>query len=236
MYLSRRDIEKIAQGVVNEYMALPKIQISESPTRIDPFILAENLLSLKVDFRHLSLDKLTFGVTSYFATVAPIYDEENEISLYPLDGKTIVIEKDLAFDPMKGKFNFTICHETSHHILRRLYPDAYGPQIEEPVLHFYRYDKPNAITNWEEWQATTLAAAILMPEDILKKNMITVGIGESLDVLNARYRKDDFYKFCSLASLMGVSITALRIRMKQLGLLKADYYRRDYQMLEIECD
>lgn len=237
MYLSRKDIEQISRNVVAEYMQLPKIRIKQDITKIDPFILAENLLGLKVDFQNLSEDKQTFGVTSYFTTIVQIYNEENESVLYPLNGNTILIENELAYDPMEGKFNFTIGHETSHHILRRLFPKEYGPQIDTSnCIHYYRNDTPRKITDWEEWQATTLAAAILMPEDLLKKNMIKVGIGERLEVLNARYRRDDFYKFCELAVVMGVSLTALRIRMKYLGLMKSDYYRNDRGILEVEYE
>lgn len=237
MYLSRNDIEKISKDVIAEYMQLPRVIIQKDVTKIDPFILSENLLGLKVDFKHLSEDKLTFGLTSYFNTLAPVLDDDNNVSLYPLDGKTILIEKDLAFEPMVGKFNFTISHEAAHHILRKLFPKEYGPQVNQTNgIHFYRFNHKVEITDWEEWQATVLAAAILMPEDLLKKNMITVGLGEKMHLLHTRYSEENFFKFCRLSTMMGVSVTALRIRMKYLGLLERDFYCNPRGILDIDYD
>lgn len=234
MYLSRKEIEKISKDIIAEYMQLPKVKIQKEIHRIDPFILAENLLGLTVDFQILSEDKMTFGLTSYYATIVPVLNDNNEAVIYPLDGKTILIEKDLAFDEMNGKFDFTIVHESSHHILRRLYPKDYGVQIKNTGVHYYRDERPTEIKDWDEWQASVLASALLMPEDLLRSNMELVGLGDKMQVLNRKYRQEDFFKFCNLAVKMGVSLTALRIRMNCLGLIEKDYYYKPYRMFDIE--
>lgn len=236
LYLSRKNIERIARSVIDEYFALPKIRIQPEIRRIDPFILAENLLGLKVDFRHLSADRQIFGLTSYLPTFTEIINDNNKTELIPLDGETIIIEQDLAFDPMPGKYDFTIVHETSHHILRRLFPSAYGPQtMSYSKVHYYRAETKKDVTDWEEWQANTLASAVLMPIDLIKRNMVDVGLGEKLSILNRKYRREDYMKFVKLANTMGVSLQALRIRMNQLDLLGNDQYYSPNRFFDIEA-
>lgn len=237
LYLSHKDIERLSQKVISEYMRLPKVRIQSEVKKIDPFILAENYVGLRVDFRHLSKERQIFGLTSYMPTYTEIINDSGIEELFALDGRTILIEEDLASDPMPGKYNFTIVHETSHHILRKLFPNEYGPQnINYSMVHYYRSDVKKDITDWEEWQANTLTAALLMPESLLRTNMNFVGLGEKLCVFNRKYKRDEYDKFNQLACIMGVSLTALRIRMKQLGLIGKDHYGCPERIFEIDYD
>ena len=176
MYLSRKDLEKIAQDAYTAYLQLPKVRLKSEVVKVDPMIVAENLLNLRVDFQHLSEDKLTFGVTSYVPTTVPILDDDSNMNLYPLDGRTVLIETDIAADNnMPGKFNFTLMHESCHHILRRLFPNDYGIQMQkDATTHFYRYEGKRTIDNWEEWQASALASAVLLPEELFSEGFYEI--------------------------------------------------------------
>ena len=52
-----------------------------------------------------------------------------------LDGKTILIESDLMKEGANiGRRNYTVSHESCHHILKMLFPHDYGAQAKAGVL------------------------------------------------------------------------------------------------------
>jgi hypothetical protein len=76
-----------------------------------------------------------------------------------LDGKTILIEKDLKDDVSRlGQHNFTVGHETAHQILSLLYPGDYTVKVRKERLLYYRAEseKRGPVRDWEEWQANAL--------------------------------------------------------------------------------
>ena len=116
-YLSRNDIEQIAARVTRDYKCLPRFQ-GQVVEHIDPEILACELCGLHLDYFHLSRDGLTLGMTSDGRVEVPVIGEDGELILFFLDGATILIEKDLKNAPeQRGRYNFTLMHETSHQIL-----------------------------------------------------------------------------------------------------------------------
>lgn len=123
--LSRRDLEAIADRVIRAYMKLPEI-VDQPVYRIYPEILAEKLLGLKIDYQHLSIDGSILGLTSYgkIGIELPGVDDSGEV--YLLDGKTVLIESDLREGiEQNGRRNFTIMHETSHQVLKMLFPQDF---------------------------------------------------------------------------------------------------------------
>lgn len=231
--LSRKELEEIADRIIAQY----KIYIGKQDTQmftIDPEIIATNILGLRLGFEHLSLDGGTLGITTFSELGIEIFTNDGCDEIYFLDGHTILVEKDLNEDiTLLGRKNFTIMHEASHQILKILFPNDYGAKVSR--RYYYRettsYKKP--IDDWEEWQANTLASAILMPLGTVKYCMYLFGLGEKLKVLNKVYMPKEYEKFCNMASYMGVSKTALAIRMKQLGLLEKEYLRNPHDILDI---
>ena len=230
---SRDDIERISIKVINKYKQLPELQ-GLSITKIDPTLLAVCLIGLKLDFVHLSLRGDTLGLTCLDETGVEVYDEADEPYMYLLDGSTILVESDLKTDSCcQGRCNFSIMHETAHQIFGRMFPKEYGPR-SSPKVHCYKpiYNQ-KTIKDWEEWQANTLASALLMPRDILIEDMKMFGLGEHIEILNSIYRPEAFMKFRFLAEYLGVSQQALAIRMKYLKLLDHDYLNHARDLLTV---
>lgn len=75
------------------------------------------------------------------------------------------------------------------------------------------------VTDWTEWQADALAAALLMPKDAILDGMFLAGLGEHVGTLSRKYTPNKYDSFCRLAGLLGVSKSALAFRMEHLGLL-----------------
>lgn len=215
-YLSRKDIEKIAQDISQLYKAT-----NVSPKRlcynVDPVALA-NELGLAIVYRNLSENGTILGLTSPNEGCITILDNMMEESIFFLDGQTILIEGRLRNHiKNRGKLNFTIAHEIAHQVIYRLFPEYYTYQYR--MVCDYR--SPQArVKDWHEWQADTLGAAILLPEDAVRDAMFFFGLGEKMTVLSQKYSPNKFDSFCMMADFLGSSRSALSYRMEQLGLLE----------------
>ncbi len=230
---SRDDIERISLRVINKYKRLPDLQ-GLSITKIDPTMLAVDLLDLSLDFVHISLKEDILGLTCLEETGVEVYDEEDQPYMYMLDGSTILVEADLKNDCTKaGRCNFSIMHETAHQIFGKLFPKEYGPSKQKKIHCYNPTNSQRSVRNWEEWQANTLASALLMPKDILIADMKMFDLGERIRILNSIYEPETFFKFRLLAEYLGVSQQALAIRMKHLDLLDRDYLNHARDMITI---
>ena len=166
-------------------------------------------------------DGSILGLTTPEEALIPVLDMDSNPFLYHLDGQTVLVEQRLDNLPrFRGRRNFTIAHEIAHQILYRLFPDAYGVQ-RRTLCDYRRSSKPRKqITDWTEWQADALGAAILLPEDAVQEGMFIFGLGEHMKVLSKKYSPNKFESFCRMGDFLGVSRTTLSYRMEQLELLE----------------
>ena len=231
---TRQDLERISRRVLRAYWKMPLAQ--ETPWYVDPDLLLSGLLGLKIQYYHLSDDGMTLGITSFDDIEIELPDYETG-DMICLDGKTVLIEKDLQRpDSVVGRRNFTVMHEGSHHILNMLYPGEYNSGEKARKIIKYRVNSARTAYNEEEWQMDTLASLLLMPADLLRQNMMLVGLPNRLDFLNQVWRRSEYEKFTTLSELMGVSKQALSYRMKQLGLLGEDQRAAPYELLDVWRD
>lgn len=217
-YLSRSDIEIIAERVICQYkeVCVPAQHICYT---VDATQLAE-VLGYKIEYVHITKDGSILGQTSTSSIWTSIYDNNMNRMCFELDGSTILIEKRLLNDlRMVGRKNFTIAHEIAHQIINRLYPEMYDTQ-NRIFCDYRRSTKPKKeIVDWREWQADALAAALLLPLDVLQDSMFVFGLGEKMKMLSRKYSSANFSLFCDMADYLQVSRTALSYRMEQFGLL-----------------
>ena len=234
-HLSRKEIEAIAARVVTAYKKLPELE-GQPIYRIEPELLIRNLLRLNIEYHHLSLNGSVLGVTSPAENVGVrIYDNTDQEEFFFFDGKTVLVERDLKEDiSQKGRCNFTSVHEASHQIFKMLYPKEYGYKPNGQNLHFYtnKSECRKPIENWEEWQTNVLTSAVLLPDDLVGKAMQLFDLGDKIKTLNRVYCSYIYDRFCDVAAFLGVSKTALAIRMKQLGRLEHDYLDNPYALID----
>lgn len=218
-YLTRNEIERIAQRVVSAYCKLP-VHEGYSCRSIDPSILATDLLGLKVEYHALSPAGNIHGLTVFSDAEIIIYDNPEEPENYPLDGKTILVERKLIENyAYYGRWHFTVAHEASHQIYRLLYPKEYLAGARYRTVHYYSSHR--SPDDWDEWRVDSLASAILMPEDLLRPSIAEVGIDRKITMLHRACK--EYHPFCHVAINLGVSTAALALRMKRLGLLDSYY-------------
>lgn len=217
-YLSKDDIEEIAAKVICQY------KVQYVPERcmcytVDVTVLAE-MLGLKIEYVNITRDGSILGQTSSGRVWTEIYDDNKNKLFIELDGSTILVDKRLLSSAkIVGRKNFTIAHEIAHQIINRLYPEMYDTQ-NRIFCDYRRYTKPKKeIVDWREWQADALAAALLLPLDVLQDSMFVFGLGEKMKMLSRKYSSANFSLFCDMADYLQVSRTALSYRMEQFGLL-----------------
>ena len=235
--LSYKDLEAISKRVLTAYRKLPDIQ-GDHFYKVDPELLVSKVLGLTIGYEHLSLDGETLGTTSFTEIDVEVYDASDQPFFFPLDGKTVLVEKDLRSDITKqGRCHFSLMHEGSHHILKMLFPDEYGlVQGGVSPLRMYKASSEwrHPITNWEEWQTNVLTSNILLPEELVRQGMALFDLGEKLQILNRLFRRAEYNRFSDLAQFLGVSKQTLAIRMKQLGVLEEDQLTNPYRLLDVE--
>ena len=175
---------------------------------VDPIELAD-VLGLQVDFQYLTKDGSVLGLTTPEEALIPVLDMDGNPFLYHLDGRTVLVEQRWITCSVPWRRNFTIAHEIAHQILYRLFPEAYGMQ-RRTLCDYRRSSKPcKQITDWAEWQADTLGAAILLPEDAVQEGMFIFGLGDQMTVLSKKYSPNKFEAFCRMADFLGASRTTL---------------------------
>jgi Zn-dependent peptidase ImmA (M78 family) len=98
------------------------------------------------------------------------------------------------------------------------------------------YQNRSQTRDWAARQSNTLGAAVLMPEDTLRRCMAVFGLGNWLDMLSSVCRPKEYRSFCKIAAHLGVSKKALAIRMKQLGLLGEEYLANPTAPIDVWVD
>ncbi len=78
-----------------------------------------------------------------------------------------------------------------------------------------------------------LASELLMPEDLVRRNLSLVGFPDGIEVLNPIWRRKDFARFDELCRMMQVSKQAMAYRLQRLGLLRSNQMDCPMSMLDI---
>ena len=232
--LSKNDIEDIATDILKQYS--PKNL--ESPTPLNTTEFLEEFLGLTVKQRYIGT--LNSGILGLI-----VMNDIVEIPSYDLMFKPVVLEETfgtvLITPWLMGKNNlprkrYTETHEGAHFILHREYysknAEATACRSSNPFdyiacrrVEINNGGNLSTDTEWMEWQADSLAAALLMPKDVFKdvaKNVIRHS-GIKRDYLVTDYSKDKYYAvsiISEIANKFKVSYRAAQIRMLHLGIIR----------------
>lgn len=224
--LHKGDFDNIARDVMKEYMP----GCVDVQQEVDINFLMKECLYLTVRSKNLTADKSVLGLIVFEDATVPCYD----LSFNPIDldlsAGDVLIDISLSGTQNVPRRRFTLAHEASHWILHRSY--------HSPTNQKYEFRKPYNISlgrdierrfrkfetenDREEWQANSLAAALLMPKIAFTKT--------ALREINRMYGYEQYplkpdgseeYKevIQRIASVYNVSMQATEIRLDQLDLL-----------------
>lgn len=235
--LKKKDFEDIATNVLREYAP----QVLQSPRQLDVEYLMEECLYLDIKRYFLTPNGSIMGMIAMDDTYCPVWRGQG-LQAEQLKAGTVVIDASLSGLEQKPRCRFTEAHEASHWILHRSYHSLDKRSFEFRTERRAIACRSNTIErftwnrerewnddDWEEWQADSLAAALLMPgecfceaaETAMRRNDIRQHYlvkGEKIYEANCVINE--------LAALFGVSRKATQIRLSYFGMIRDNWQTR----------
>ena len=241
MILSHGNIETIAAGVMkdfNAYCEAKEKRAISGPrfTPIDQF--ASDYLGLKVRFLYLSDNGNFCGLTAYADTEFQL-EVDSAVLTIPLKQNEVILDSEFleAGQTKKqyGKRRFELAHECAHQILEQLDSDqqktACRKMYSERRLYSLRELKTRE--DWNDWQANSLGAAILMPWHEIEAAIVKYRIRTPLTSYGGYFNYIDRSALTTLSQFFGTSRSAMVIRLQQRGLMQILTASEYYDPLEV---
>lgn len=233
-YLSRAELEEISEGLIRVYAAQHKNKVIQS-IDIEHFIT--DFLKLRIEYTAFAEnDSGKIGFLADGQTPLLIYQDGRIIPfIFPKD--TIVLDKFLLAEREQGRRRFTMAHEASHHILERMHNDTNAARFHT------EFDNERVYTQNElaqmfasvEWQADTMGASLLMPKFIVENALAKFTNSKPIKIYgDTTFAKRDKETIRKMAAYLGVSYTALVIRLRGLDMLEfhdiSEYISNELQL------
>lgn len=241
MILTHKQLEEIAAAVTkdfNEFFFGKETEEARAvrATPIDQF--ARDYLGLDVSFASLSDDGSICGLTAY-ADTEYITEEKGIKRIIPLKQNQVLL--DLSFiTPGKvrelcGKRRFTLAHECAHQILYSMEDDNSKMACRRKYAARTAYSLRDLKTreDWNEWQANVVGAAILMPQKEMDLAMKYFGGNKKLISYEGRFSSRDRMTLNLICNQLGVSRSAVVIRLRHLGYIEERPYHEYVDPLEV---
>ena len=224
--LSRKDLERISRRVLFRYLTLSDRKMD----RIDPVDFAEKICGLHFAFADMSVTGSILGLTSYSDVDLTISVPRGNGSVqeFHLNGNIAYVDQNLANAGSVGRLNFTLVHEAAHQILGMLYPEEYNPSAQPFICRLADERCTYPITDWVEWQTNVLTAYLLLPRELIDRYMDELGLGRQINLLNKVFAPKEYALFSEMAKRLGVSKTALSIRLDNLGMIGRNDFSNPY--------
>ena len=236
MKLSNTDIEKIALFSLEKFLGSLTSQVKwVKPISIELF--AEHQLGLKIEYTRLCDYGKILGITIYKNTELKLRQYLRDATIR-VSANTMLIDESLKkplFPPDKElcKRRFTIAYECSHHLLRQRFLTEMNNQMKSlPDKKVYTLTELQEMRKWHDWQANTMASALLMPAKylalLLEKRRFTL--------YGNRMNRPDKLAIANLSDKLKVSQTALNHRLRNLGYTIVMPKEAYYDPSEVEFD
>lgn len=245
--LSKEKIEVLAQRVINSYKPIRNLEVGALD--LEHFI--ECYMGLDMDYKDLSHNRSILGMMVFDNCNVPVYDVDRDKAKYiPVDEGTIIIDNSLLEEEQLRRGRFTLAHEAAHWFLHRqiyqknknqisLFDTLEVKEKELPVIKCRTSDienigkrKLSTDNEFMEWQADYMASVLLMPKNSFtkvtrekfKSSRITKGFYE----MGTNFETDLWAEAMAyeLADIFEVSVTAVNIRLKNLGFIREQEDKR----------
>lgn len=196
------------------------------PKPLDVYEFIEKCIDVPYDWKYLTPDQSILGATAYadgyiWAWPKPFFLPGMLPFKVVVIAGTILIDSTLTELPDRAAENFTALHEGFHQLLHKecfshAERDPYD-YLESSKIGTSNVNRPMTDIEIIEWQANYCAAAFLMPKDLIQTEFEKI-TGTLLHPVNI---DSSFYSMAlrELAYDFNTSVTALKIRLKKLGLI-----------------
>ncbi len=212
--LSQAFIEDLAIKLLTDYYGTERFPLHGID--IDDF--ASSYMKMKIRYEKLTYGtRDILGVTAYEKTILQL-DDNNPDSAIQIDSNTILLNKNLQEPDKRGRRNFTLAHECGHQAIYLLEPVTSADSCRTAGMKYSLRDLRTE-NDWSEWQANTFSAAFLMPRYLIDYFFYITQHTPKVIIYpcgNLLHSESRFIK--QMADFLGVSKTAMLIRLKQLQL------------------
>ena len=220
IYMSRAELEEISEGLITAYANKFSNRVIQS-IDIEHFIT--EFLMLRIEYTSFAEDDAgRIGFLADGATPLLVHQDGKIIPfVFPKD--TIVLDKFLLSEKEQGRRRFTMAHEASHHILSKMYavPATGRFHTEYDSERSYSKEELTQMFASAEWQADAMGASLLMPKRIIDNAMAKYNQCQPIKIYGdntlAQREKNTLRR---MAAYIGVSYTALLIRLRDMNLLE----------------
>ena len=214
--ISNRELDELGDCLVRRYLERSGMKNAEKCIDIGGIANDLGLAVVFETFAERDMDKIGFladGKTSLLIR----RDGQVVSFLFPLG--TIVLDSILHADNESGRCRFTVAHEVAHFVIDRHCPSPRFHRAFETGKN-YTIAELSEHFNIVESQADRLASALLMPRFTVDRALSDFHEGKPIPVYGQNVFADQDRKVISkMASQIGVSYTALVIRLRQFSLL-----------------
>ena len=221
-YISNRELEELGEGLIRLYLEQARVHMAARCIDIEGLA---NFLGLTVVFETFAEeDRDKVGFLSDGITPLKVRRNGRIVPFcFPLG--TIVLDFFLRQDRESGRRRFTIAHEIAHHVIEKHNPVPQFHRIYDSEKG-YTFEELKAQLTMTEYQADRLAAVILMPSFTVGQALEDFNKGRRIRVYGQNVFADKDRRIISrMAAQVGVSFSAMQIRLRELDLL--DYHPLD---------
>ena len=228
--LSQPFIEELTVKLLTDYYGTEQFPLHG--VDIDGF--ATEYMKMKIRYEKMTYGtREILGATAYEKTVLQL-DDNNPDSLIQIDSNTILLNSNLQEPEKKGRRNFTLAHECGHQAIYLLEPIARPYSCRTAGKKYFLRDLKTE-NDWSEWQANTFSAAFMMPRYLIDYYFYITQHAPKVVIYpfgNLLHSESRFIR--QMANFLGVSKTAMLIRLKQLQLteLHSDDEYHDMYMID----
>lgn len=216
VYISNKEIAQIAKSLVH-------ISCGQPPPKCIDIDAVAGYLGLTVVYEQFAeddQDKIGFASDGR-NMLTVIRDGQKRRIIFPKN--TIVLDRFLLYPIENHRRRFTLAHEISHLLLNHADPVHTAPCFNRiyDTERTYSMDELRERMNLGECQANTMAAMILMPEEVLAASVRRYFRRKQIpvygDCVFPPKMKPALQK---MSEELGVSYTAMLIQLRKYGLLE----------------
>lgn len=216
--VTNAEIEEVGQNLIRFFIG----NREPPPNCIDIEGFIEDYLHLPIVYARIAeKDRDKLGFVSDGKYPLAVFEGGKKVSIvYPAG--TIVIDRYLLRADKSAQRRFTLAHEAAHVIFERMSPTAAGPRFNRYFdrEHEYSVAELREHFNLCETQTDRLASVLLMPEFLVIRTLCNFRDGTFVRLYGDNVMSsEDKLSVQKMADCLGVSFSALRIRLKELGLV-----------------
>ncbi len=236
VYLKYQQIEELTEELLKDYNP----DILNYPQAVDYDDFLECYLEVNVDYQHIYTTVSQgdiLGCTLFSEQQLPVFDKEHMckayLKYYPI---TVILDKSLVEGTRKIQENITGLHEAGHVWLHNsIFMEQEGQLRMEDInqhriccrkedMEEIEQLKCSNAEMWREWQATTFAVTIALPQKSL--NLSVRELFHKYGITGEQLITDDDYDSyqmsyhtipAELSKLYNISKEAIRYRLEKTG-------------------